>query len=263
MYHKRLLSMRRGLVIATALTCCGVSSSAEAAAFKVIAVASRAKDHSAMIAAAQPVLDQLGAGNDFQVEVTQDLSLVNDASLAGYQVLIQLQLAPFEMSRAQQSAVERFVQQGKGWVGIHAAGLTGTQFVDEKTVYWKWFEDFFGGVVYSPHPAFQKAAVVVEDRDHPATRNLPARFEISDEWYEFDKSPRPNVHVLASVDEHTYRQNRPMGDHPIVWCSDKYGKMIYIGIGHAPEDWQDRNYLTLVRDAIVWAGSGPAGKKSP
>jgi type 1 glutamine amidotransferase len=263
MYHKRLLSMRRGLVIALALSCCSVLFTAQAAAFKAIAVASRATDHSAMIAAARPVLNQLGAGNDFRVEVTQDLSLINDASLSGCQVLIQLQMAPFEMSGAQQSTVERFVEQGKGWVGIHAAGLTGTQFVDEKTVYWKWFEDFFGGVVYSPHPAFQKATVIVEDRRHPATRNLPARFEISDEWYEFDKSPRPNVHVLASVDESTYKQNRPMGDHPIVWCSEKYGRMIYIGIGHSPEHWKDRNYLALVRDAIVWAASGPAGKKSP
>ena len=243
------------LAMVLALICCSASSSAQAPAFNAVVVATRAEDHSAMIAAAKPFLAELGARYNFAVDFAQDISEVNDAVLARCQILVQLQLAPFEVPPAQQGAFRRFVEQGGGWVGIHAAGLTGTQFVDPKTVYWKWFEDFFGGVVYSPHPAFQMATVVVEDRNHPAMRNLPARFSISDEWYEFDRSPRPNVHVLASVEESTYKQTRPMGDHPIIWCNEKYGRMIYIGIGHSPADWTDRNYATLVRDAILWAGS--------
>jgi uncharacterized protein len=234
---------------------CGVSSLAQAPPFKALVVANRAEDHAAMIAAARPFLDQLGTQYNFATTFTQDASQINDAVLAGYQVLVQLQLAPFEVPPAQQGAFQRFVERGGGWVGIHAAGLTGRQFLDSMTLYWKWFEDFFGGVVYSPHPAFQKARVVVEERGHPAMQNLPATFEISDEWYEFDRSPRPNVRVLASVDEGSYRQTRPMGDHPIIWSNEKYGRMIYIGIGHSPEDWVDRNYAALVRDAILWAAS--------
>jgi type 1 glutamine amidotransferase len=250
------------LVMALALLCSGVSSSAQEPAFRVIAAATRAEDHAAMIAAARPFLTQLGTQHNFAIDFTQDVSRLDDATLAGYGVLLQLQLAPFEVPPAQRDAFQRFIERGGGWVGIHAAGLTGRQFLDAKTVYWKWFEDYFGGVVYSPHPAFQKATVDVEDRNHPAMKNLPATFEISDEWYEFDRSPRPNVRVLGTVDEGTYKQTRPMGDHPIIWSNEKYGRMIYIGIGHSPEDWADRNYTTLVRDAVVWAGSGTPRAKS-
>ena len=248
--------IRGALLVTFALLCSSTRSGARVPGFKAIVVATRAEDHAAMIAAARPFLERLGAEYNFATMFTQDVSQINDAVLARYQVIVQLQLAPFEVPPAQQGAFQRLIERGGGWVGIHAAGLTGKQFLDAKTVYWKWFEDFFGGVVYSPHPAFQKATVVVEDRGHPAMKNLPATFEISDEWYEFDRSPRPNVRVLATVDEGTYRQTRPMGDHPIVWTNEKYGRMIYIGIGHAPADWADRNYGALVRDAILWAGSG-------
>jgi type 1 glutamine amidotransferase len=112
-----------------------------------------------------------------------------------------------------------------------------------------------GGIVYSPHPAFQKGSVVVEDRSHPATRNLPDSFEISDEWYEFDRSPRPNVRVLARADESTYKPNKPMGDHPMIWTNERYDRVLYIGIGHAAALCDDANFAVLIRDAILWAAS--------
>jgi uncharacterized protein len=234
---------------------CGLPAVAEEPAFRVLVISTRAADHAAMIEAAGPALTEMAARNGFGIDFTRDVTRIDDTFLSRYQVLVQLHIAPFEIPMARHAAIERFVEEGKGWVGIHAAGLTGRQFQDPQTPYWQWFETFFGGVVYSPHPAFQKATVVVEDRSHPATKNLPARFEISDEWYEFDRSPRPNVRVLASVDEGTYRQKRAMGDHPVVWSSPRYPNMIYIGVGHAPEVWADPNYSALMRDSILWAGT--------
>ena len=223
-------------------------------AFRAIVILSRAADHIKMMTCARPFLEGMAQENNFVVDITDDTSQLNDANLARYQVVIQLQQAPFDMSRDQQDALQRFIIQGKGWVGIHAAGLTGREFVSPSKRYWEWFEDLMGGVIYSPDPAFQKGTVVVEDRKHPATKNLPAKFEVSDEWYEFDKSPRPNVHVLATADESTYKQNKPMGDHPIIWTNPKFRRMIYIGIGHDASLCKDDNYFKLVRDAIVWAG---------
>ncbi len=262
--HKTTAKYIGGVLVVTIVLLWGSTfSGARATGFSAIVVASRAEDHAAMIAAAIPFLERLGAQYNFAISFTQDASQLNETILAGHQVLVQLQLAPFEVPPAQQPAVQQFIERGGGWVGIHAAGLTGKQFLNARTAYWKWFEDFFGGVVYSPHPAFQKAKVVVDDRDHPVMTNLPARFEISDEWYEFDRSPRPNVRVLAAVDEGTYKQTRRMGDHPIIWSNEKYGRMIYIGIGHSPADWEDSNYAKLIRDAILWAGSRPAGPGAP
>ncbi|MEO5977355.1 MAG: ThuA domain-containing protein [Chryseolinea sp.] len=216
---------------------------------------SKAKDHNMMMTAAVPFLKGIASASNFSVDISDDTSLLNNANLLKYSVLVQLQEAPFDMSAAQQAAVQKFVDGGKGWVGIHAAGLTGKEFVGEDKVYWQWFEDLMGGVVYSPHPAFQKGTVIVEDRNNPITKGLPERFEISDEWYEFDKSPRPNVHVLAIADEKSYKQNKPMGDHPIIWTNPKFRRMVYIGIGHDVSMCTDPNFTKLVTNSIVWANS--------
>src|SRR5262249_50529307 len=151
-----------------------------------------------------------------------DASVVNDENLKRYQVFVQLQQAPFDFSPEQQAVLQRFIEQGHGWVGIHAAGLTGRQF-HAGAPYWPWVEEWLGGVVYSPHPAYQKGTLVIEDRAHPVMKGLPAKMAVEDEWYEFDRSPRgrDGIRVLARADESTYKQNKPMGDHPMIWVNER------------------------------------------
>jgi type 1 glutamine amidotransferase len=247
--------IRLGILALAALLASVAAGSGGAPKFRLLVVASRAKDHLAMIAAARPVLEKMGRENGFQVDFTDDASVINDENLRNYQAFVMLHLAPFDMLPAQQAALQKFVETGHGWVGIHAAGLTGKEFLDPKSVYWDWFEQFMGGVLYSPHPHYQKGSVVVEDRKHPIMRGLPARFEVSDEWYEWNKSPRGNVHVLASADETSYHQNHPMCDHPIIWTNEKYHRMVYISIGHDPSILENKDYMRLLKNAILWAGA--------
>jgi len=233
----------------------GNIAQAKAPRFKVLVVASLASDHQVMIGAARGFLEKIAKDNNFDLDFTSDTSRINNDNLKQYQVFVMLQLAPFDMSYSQQDALQKFVEQGKGWVGIHAAGLTGTRFIGPDTKYWQWFETLMGNVIYSPHPKFQPGTVIIEDHKHPVTKNLPAKIVIGDEWYEFNKSPRGNVHVLATADESTYKQNKPMGDHPIIWTNEKFRRMIYIGIGHSPVLLTNPDYAVLVRDAILWAAS--------
>ncbi|MDB5287733.1 MAG: hypothetical protein JWR05_2682 [Mucilaginibacter sp.] len=252
------LLFRKVLVLALIIfTLIGFKVKGQTSNFKVLVVASQAKDHWKSISAAKQFFEKLGTDNNFSVDFTDDTSKINDANLANYQVFVMFHLAPFDMSASQQAALQKFAEQGKGWVGIHAAGLTGKEFLgpNPKSPYWQWFEDFMGGVSYSPHPTFQDGTVVVEDHTHPATKNLPAKFWLSDEWYEFNKSPRGNVRVLATADESTYKQNKPMGDHPIIWTNENFHRMIYIGVGHSPTALTNPSYVILVRDAILWAAS--------
>jgi len=220
---------------------------------RVLVVASRASDHVRMIAAARPFFQRLADSTGLMIDFTDDTSVINDANLHRYQAFVMLHLAPFDMSYAQQAALQRFIEAGGGWVGIHAAGLTGAGFLAPHTRYWQWFEDFMGGVAYSPHPAYQPARLVVEDRGHPVAAGLPSSFIVSDEWYEFSSSPRSRVHVLASVDESTYHQNKPMGDHPIAWCNEQYPHTVYIGVGHDPSVLDNAAYARLLRNALLWA----------
>jgi type 1 glutamine amidotransferase len=236
-------------------------------AFHVLVVTSSPADHyhSPMIEKSRAMWDTLAREGRFGLDLSRDAAVLTDENLARYDVVVQLDLAPFDMSAAQQAALQRFVESGRGWVGIHAAGLTGDQFLDKKNPgpYWKWFETLMGGVVYSPHPPLQKGTVAVEDRTHPITRHLPARFTVPDEWYEYDKSPRLNVHVLATADESTYTPRKPMGDHPIIWTNPAFERAVYIGIGHDASLCADKNFRTLVRDAVLWAGAPQSAAAAP
>lgn len=223
--------------------------------FRALVVGSRAKDHREMVEGAGAFFESLAEENGFTVEVTDDADVLNDTNLAGFQVFVMLHLAPFDMTPDQQSAVQRFVEGGGGWIGLHAAGLTGRGFVGKGSPYWEWFEDLMGGVVYTPHPPYQSGVVVVEDRQHPVTRNLPERFDFRDEWYEFDHSPRGQVRVLATADESTYTPKNPMGDHPLIWVNEAYRRALYIAIGHDTFALENTNYRTLLRDSLLWAAS--------
>jgi type 1 glutamine amidotransferase len=234
-----------------------------AAAFKVFMISSTASDHLAMSAAARTALAQMGQANGFTVDATTDNTLINDANLAGYDVFLSMHLAPFEIKLEQRAAFEHFIQQGKGWVGVHAAGLIiPSEWPARNLPPWDFYSTLMGGAAYVTHPALQMGTAVLEDRTHPATRNMPARFQILDEWYEWSKNPRPAVRVLGTADESTYRQVRPMGDHPMIWACEAFQRALYISIGHDASDWGNASYKILIHDALLWAAglsSGDAG----
>lgn len=219
--------------------------------FKVFMIASKAADHLVMSTEAKIQVEKIGAANGFTVDYTMDTSLITEANLGKYQVFLQMHFAPFEMSVKQRAIFQKFIDGGKGWVGVHAAGLTGDQFGSQPT--WAWYTAFFGGVTYVTHPALQTGTIVFEDRTHPVTRNLPASFQLKDEWYEWNGNPRPKVHVLGKADEATYNQVKSQGDHPIVWTNPAYPKMTYIGIGHDVSVWKNPDYILLIREALLWA----------
>ncbi|HMG09362.1 MAG TPA: ThuA domain-containing protein, partial [Mucilaginibacter sp.] len=147
MYQPWLKQIISGIIIY--LFFLGVKVNAQTHYFRVLAVTSRSNDHEKMMTAAKPFFEKLAKENHFDIDITDDTSKINEVNLKNYQVFVMLQLAPFDMSYNQQDALQRFVEQGKGWVGIHAAGLTGTEFLAPNTKYWQWFENLMGNVVYS------------------------------------------------------------------------------------------------------------------
>jgi type 1 glutamine amidotransferase len=241
----------------------GSAGAGGAGPFKVFMIASTAPEHTPMSNAAVPVVQGLGALNGFTVDATSDTSLMTDENLSHYQVFLQMQLGSFEMPPSAQAALQKYIEQGKGWVGVHAAGLTGIQFIEDKDgniigdlKYWPWYTTFIGGdegFVWSIHPAEQQGTLIVEDRTHPVTKNLPASFQLKDEWYEWKENPRPHVHVLCTADESSYTPVNRQGDHPIVWSNPAYPHTVYIGVGHDVASLQNPNYVTLLRDSILWA----------
>ena len=218
-------------------------------------IASPSGDHMVSSLAAKAAMIKMGQANGFTVDFTTDTGLINDATLAPYRVFFQMHLAPFEFSLSAQKALEKFIAQKKGWVGIHAAGLVQPDWQPANVPYWKWYEAFFGGVKYVTHPDLQMGNLIVEDRFHPATRSLPAAFQVKDDFYEFSGSPRGRVHVLISADEKSYSPVKPMGDHPLIWTNPDFARMMYIGVGRDSSVWNNAGYSNLVRDAVMWAAT--------
>jgi type 1 glutamine amidotransferase len=224
--------------------------------FRVIAIAEPGGIHAPFVNAAKVWLDKLAAENNFTVDYIQNTDKIDDAFLARYQVFIQLNYPPYNWTPTAAAAFEKYIEEGKGgWIGFHHATLLG-EF--DGFGMWPWFSDFMGGIRFTSYiPTFADGTVTVEDALHPTIRGVATPFVIrQEEWYTWDKSPRANVHVLASVNENTYAPDSKikMGDHPVIWTNEKVkARNIYIFMGHHPDLFENPAFTAIFKNSIFWA----------
>jgi len=223
--------------------------------FRAIAIAETGGGHARFDTAARIWLNKLAADSNFSIDYISNTSQINKTFLKQYQLFIQLDYPPYPWQKEAQEAFEDYIENARGgWVGFHHPTLLG---VFDNYPMWQWYSGFMGGIEFKRHiPGGTEAKLIVEDAAHPAMKNLPVTFITKDEWYIYNQSPRPNVRVLASIDEGTYNPPKDvkMGDHPVIWTNEHFkARNIYIAMGHFPELFQDSNYTTLVRNAIFWA----------
>jgi type 1 glutamine amidotransferase len=245
-----------------ALTAIGSVSAQDRPRFKVLVVNVPDVNHATSGDAGLAAIRELGASDGYAVDVCVDYGLFTDGYLAPYDVMVWVMAAPLTWTDTSKAAFEKYVKSGKGWIGLHVAGLTGIS----KTP-WPWFEDYVGGVVFKGHPARQTATVKVDPGalTHPIMKGVSPTFSVFEEWYSWNTSPRTRsgFQVLAGLDETSYNVgNLAMGsDHAFVWTNDQYGRMMYAGFGHEPAIYGDVNVRTMLRNAILWAAETPAKAK--
>ncbi|MFD8300105.1 ThuA domain-containing protein [Streptomyces bauhiniae] len=188
---------------------------------------------------------QLGATDGLTVDATEDATAFTTRNLRRYDAVVFLSTTGDVLNPAQQRAFEGYIRQGGGYAGVHAAADTE----------YDW--PFYGGLAgawFDSHPAIQPATVVVEDHAHPSTAALPARWERTDEWYNYRSNPRANAHVLASLDESSYTGGTMDGDHPIAWCQTyQGGRAFYTGGGHTRESFADPAFRAHLLGGLRWA----------
>ena len=192
-------------------------------------------------------------GTAWAVDHTEDSSTFTSEGLARYCTIVFLSTTGDVLDDAQQQALTEWVLAGGGWIGIHAAADTEHQ--------WPWYGEQLCCARFVAHPAVQKSTVIVEDRTHPSTSMLPERWERTDEWYVYDRSPRTvdGVRVLASMDGSTITGPRMEGDHPIAWCRDLgKGRAWYTGGGHTSESFVEPLFLDHLEGGIRWSARMPA-----
>jgi type 1 glutamine amidotransferase len=201
----------------------------------------------ASIANGISALQALGVARGWQVTATEASDTFNDGTLAGFDVVVFLSTSGNVLDEAQQAAMQRFIQRGRGFVGIHSA--TDTEYD------WPWYGQLVGAY-FRAHPAIQGASVLVEDAAHPATAGLASPWMRTDEWYAFQANPRAAVRVLLRLDEASYAPGAAsMGaDHPISWCHElDGGRAFYTALGHTEESYSEPAFLQHIAGGVEWA----------
>lgn len=221
--------------------------------------------HQEAIEAANVALTELAARRGWSIVLTENGAVFNTEQLRRFQAVIWSNTSGDVLTAEQRTAFQNYIENGGGYVGIHAAG-------DNSHRAWAWYVENLIGAEFIGHPMkpqFQQATVRIEDPTHPAMRELGETWTRTDEWYSFKSSVRgSDFHVLANLDETTYRPvmtmlfrttDLRMGDHPIIWmrCVGR-GRAFYSALGHEAGAYREPQHVRMLEGAIGWA-AGTAG----
>lgn len=199
-------------------------------------------------------IKKLSDKHRFQVYATEDASVFTDESLAQYDLIIMMSTTGNIFDDAQKAAFQKFVQSGKGVVGVHSAADTEYD--------WEWYSKMMGGQ-FNHHPHQQTARLKVVNQNHPSTYHLNKNWLRTDEWYEY-KNFNQDVNILIQLDETTYDvgtkdgKKAGMGEvHPIAWYHEfESGRVFYTGLGHVEEAYEDADFLDHLYGGIWYAALG-------
>lgn len=198
-------------------------------------------------------LQKMATENAFTVVATENSEIFTETQLSSFNAIVFLNTTLDVLDDNQQVAMERFIQAGGGFVGIHAAADT------EWEGDWHWYRRLVGGV-FKSHPGqpsnVQLARVNLEDAEHPLATSLPVTFEIADEWYDYRDLYEFNK-VILSVDEKTYIGGQHGDHHPITWYHDfDGGRSFYTGLGHTAETFSHPEFIKILLGGLKYAVGG-------
>lgn len=222
---------------------------------KVLVLAERGGLHEGFTAAGLKWLESQKEHFNMELTVLNSAKEIPKGDLSKYQLVLQLNYPPYAWSKAAQKDMEQYIDEGLGgYIGFHHASLLGE--FDGYDM-WGWFSDFLGKIRYKNYIAEKcDASVRVEDVLHPVMKDVPHSFVVAeDEWYTYDISPRPNVQVLARVDENSYsiETDIKMGDHPVIWTNpSKSARNVYFQFGHSKSLFQNSAFIKLLENSIRW-----------
>jgi len=242
--------------------------------FRVIAFYTARQDaaHISFVHEANRWFPEMARQYRFQYDSTNNWQNLNAKFLQQYQVVIFLDTRPEEP--LQREAFRQYMENGGAWMGFHFSGFALTPSAYDQN--WNWYHDYFiGAGQYKGNTWRPTAAILkVENRNHPATRNLPATFTSApNEWYSWEKDLRadPDIEVLLSIDPASFplgtgpkaHEIWHSGDYPVVWTNRKF-RMLYLNMGHNDIDYENgtnrelsfqfQNEIQnkLVMDGLFW-----------
>lgn len=156
-----------------------------------------------------------------------------------------------DMDGSQKKDMMSFIHDdGKGFVGVHAALDTNYTWPEYGEMIGGWFNDHPWTTFWAP--------IIVEDPSFPAVRHFPKEFTKYDEIYQAKDWSREKVNVLMRLDENKIdlknpRVKRADKDFAVAW-SKMYGngRVFYSTLGHTKESWNDPDIQKMYFEAIKW-----------
>lgn len=197
---------------------------------------------------------KLTYGEGWTMDKATSIANYTDEQLAAYSVIICPDGLP--SSAKERPLFERYMDNGGGCVAFHASGY------NDRSTNWPWLLEFLGcGFFKCNNWPPQPALLVVDQTNHPVTRNLPAEFVApASEWYQWsdDLRSKENIEVLLSLSQKNYpigfKDIVYGGDWPVVWTNRNY-RMIYLNMGHGDEEYIDATQNLLFTNAFRWVVS--------
>ncbi len=213
-------------------------------------------------------IKDLAATHSFQVDRQQNAEKITTDNLKQYAALIFLNTTGDIFDENEKLAIQKFIQSGKGFVGIHAAADTEYN--------WEWYTELVGRMFYI-HPSQQTAKLKILNHDFPGLESFPNFLLWTDEWYQYGPEKVSGLNYLIAVDEKTYkpevvwsgrdtdatgkpmdRSGKGMGDfHPISWYHEfDGGRSFYTGLGHISNVYKNHWFLEHLYGGIYYAATG-------
>jgi len=221
--------------------------------------------HVDALPAGEAMLRQIAEAEDWDIYTTDNAASHNPGDLAKFSVVVWNNTSGDILTTEQRAALKAWVEQGGGWVGLHAAG-------GDLRYSWDWYVDTLVGAQFVGHtsdPQFQDADVHVADPEVAVTAHLDSPWVVpNEEWYAFDSNPRDKGYeILLTLDEDSYItmddkfmwRERMEGEHPIAWRHQLgQGRALYSAIGHQGATYNIPEFRQLVTEALRWAGAREA-----
>jgi type 1 glutamine amidotransferase len=189
---------------------------------------------------------------DTQLVTKQKIPAGNAKNLDYFDTVIFYTTGELPMNDEQKKSLLSFVHDdGKGFVGIHSATDTFYQWPEYGEMIGGWFDQHPWGTFDAP--------ILVEDRNFPATKHMPASFVLKDEIYQMKNWSRDKVRVLMRLDENKIdlknpRVHRTDKDFAVTWVKP-YGKgrVFYSTLGHVEDVYDNPMIKQMYVEGIKWA----------
>jgi len=236
--------MRSKFTFLLALCTTMLSFSYAAVPPRILVFTKTAGFHHASIPVGTAAIMKLGRENNFLVDTTSDAAKITEDNLSKYAAVVFLNATGPLLNNYQQADLERYMQAGGNFVGVHAAA--------DAMYDWYWYGRLVGAY-FESHPQIQQAKFRVLDKNHLSTKSLPDEWIRTDELYNY-KNIQSDLHVLINIDEGSYKGGTNGANHPMAWYHNfENGRSFYTEMGHTDESYSDPQYLKHLLGGIQYA----------